>query len=452
MINTNPAPGMRDFLPQDVQQREYVIGIIRRAYERYGYAPIDTPAIERKETLFGQGGEEIEKLVFQILKRGEKLESAKNEAESLSDLALRYDLTVPLARYFVQHRDKLPRYFKRYHIGPVWRAERAQHGRFREFYQCDVDVVGSEHPVVDAEVIQAICGVLGELGFKDYTLRINDRRFLDYILLKANIPESLKTPTLVALDKMDKIGIDGVRKELVGLGLEPALAEALFPLLDSYAIKGSPENIRQKMAETAERIEPAYRPIFENLGRMMAYLQADPQIEIGMLFDPCLIRGMSYYSGAIYEISVAGVPFSVAGGGRYDGLIGRFADKSLPAVGFSIGLERILVLMREREMFPKNLRDPQFFVTLFSEETVSASLRVAAVLRHLGYRVLSAASVDKMKKQMKDANDSRARYTLILGPDEVALGNLKLKDMQQGQEYSLKQSELADWLKGREDF
>src|SRR5436190_22338307 len=226
---SQPARGMRDFLPADVRKREYVIGVIKSVYERYGFEPLETPAVENIETLMGKYGEEGNQLIFKILKRGEKLDErlATGEATELADLALRYDLTVPLARVVANNKNDLPKFFKRYQIQPVWRADRPARGRFREFYQCDVDVIGSESMTVEAEILSAVSDILRRLGFKDFTIRLNHRQVLTDILDTAGIPADLHTDALIAIDKLDKIGTEGVAKELADRGIAPAAAELL---------------------------------------------------------------------------------------------------------------------------------------------------------------------------------------------------------------------------------
>src|SRR5689334_2286570 len=338
--STRPPSGTRDFLPDDIRRREYVIGIVRAVYEQYGFEPLETPAFENIETLLGKYGEEGNKLIFKVLRRGE------HEASGEADLALRYDLTVPLARVVAEHRAKLPKFFKRYQIQPVWRADRPARGRFREFYQCDVDAIGSTSPLVEVELCAAVSDILRELGFEDFTLRLNHRAVLTGLLIAAGVDESRHGDALVAIDKLDKIGREGVVREFSERQIAPAAADRL---LEAFTAAGP-------NAATLDRLrafvtDPEGLSGIENLAQIVA-LSAPTSAGSALRLDPSLARGLSYYTGAIMEIAVADLPGSLGGGGRYDGLIGMFSGESIPACGFSLGLERILVVMTDRNMFP----------------------------------------------------------------------------------------------------
>ena len=346
---TRPARGMRDFLPDDVRRRDYVIGVVEDVYRRYGFEPLETPALENIETLTGKYGDEGAKLIFKVLRRGE------HEASGETDLALRYDLTVPLARVVAEHRGKLPRFFKRYQIQPVWRADRPARGRFREFYQCDVDAIGSRSPVVEAEVCAAVSDVLGRLGFTDFVIRLNHRGLLRGMLESFGVPAELHDQALVAVDKLDKIGRDGVATELVDARHRARVDRSTVGGVHAAAGRGRATPTVQSV--NAGRLERAAAHVaghaggeaaVANLGeivRLSAATSAGPHV----LIDPSLARGLSYYTGAIMEIAVPDLAGSLGGGGRYDGLIGMFSGEDLPACGFSLGLERILVVMTERE-------------------------------------------------------------------------------------------------------
>src|SRR3954471_16210880 len=364
--HTGPARGMRDFLPEDVRRRQYVIDIVRRGYERYGFEPLETPALENIETLTGKYGEEGNQLIFKVLKRGEGASSGE------ADLALRYDLTVPLARVVADNRGKLPRFFKRYQIQPVWRADRPARGRFREFYQCDVDAIGSTSPVVEVEMIAAVCDVLQALGFSDFVVQINHRELLTALLSSAGIDASKHGDALVAIDKLDKIGADGVAADMLARGIARESAEAA--LEKSQAAAG---NLSREFFAFA----PAGAAAAANLAEIVRL--CENTAAAGRLrFTPRLARGLSYYTGAIMEIAVEGIG-SLGGGGRYDGLIGMFAGEQIPACGFSLGLERILVVMGERGMFPADVEasGPDVLVTIFVDGSAAASLSVAMELR-----------------------------------------------------------------------
>jgi histidyl-tRNA synthetase len=405
---------MRDFLPEDVRRREYVIGVIKRVYERYGFEPLETPAVENLDTLMGKYGEEGNQLIFKILKRGEALKDVA--LSDAADLALRYDLTVPLARVIAHHQSKLPKLFKRYQIQPVWRADRPARGRFREFYQCDVDALGSTSPVVDAEVCAAVGDALTELGFKDFTIRLNHRQLLTSILTVSGVPEPLHGTALVAVDKLDKIGADGVKAEMESRGVA---GEAATKLLGAFT----------RFGEHRE-LDATGVAAFENLQSILALMAGLP-VASHMRIDPSLARGLSYYTGAIFEIDVPDLGGSLGGGGRYDNLVGMFLGQSVPACGFSLGLERILVVMSERGMFPPSLATTpaDVMIAVFDAKDAPHGLRVAAALRTAGLRVMVYPDADKIGKQIKYADAQGIPYVAILGGDEIAKGTLTVKNL-----------------------
>jgi histidyl-tRNA synthetase len=412
---TEPARGMRDFLPDDVRRREYVIGLIERTYERYGFEPLETPAVENLETLLGKYGEEGNQLIFKILKRGE------HEATGQADLALRYDLTVPLARVIAHHQSRLPRLFKRYQIQPVWRADRPARGRFREFYQCDVDALGSTSPAVEAELCAAVSDALTDLGFADFTIRINHRQLLTSILTTLAIPEPLHGTALVAVDKLDKIGPDGVRAEMEARGIA---ADATTRMLGAFdALRAGDPAVRAGL-------DAAGDTALANVHAILGLLQGT-SAERRVQLDPSLARGLSYYTGAIMEINVADLAGSLGGGGRYDNLVGMFLGQSIPACGFSLGLERILVVMGERGMFPDSLATApaDVMVSVFEPADIGQALRVAARLRTAGLRVLVYPDADKMGKQIKYADSRGIPFVAILGGDEIAAGTVTVKHL-----------------------
>ena len=405
---------MRDFLPDDVRRREYVIGIVKKVYERYGYEPLETPAAENLETLMGKYGDEGNQLIFKILKRGE------HEASGQADLALRYDLTVPLARVIAHHQSKLPRLFKRYQIQPVWRADRPARGRFREFYQCDVDFLGSTSPAVEAELCAAVADVLIELGFSDFRIRLNHRQLLTAILNTIGIAEPLHGSALVAVDKLDKIGRDGVTTELRERGVTAEAANELLAWL------GDADGLPDRLASTGEAGVLAGK----NLSAIQM-LAADTSASMHLQVDIALARGLSYYTGAIMEINVPDLAGSLGGGGRYDNLVGMFLDQSVPACGFSLGLERILVVMGERGMFPPSLATTpaDVMVAVFEAEDMRHAMRVAVSLRKAGLRVLVYPDADKIGKQIRYADSRGIPFVAILGGDEIANGTLTVKHL-----------------------
>jgi histidyl-tRNA synthetase len=426
---TQPARGMRDFLPEDVRRRQYVIDIVRRVYERYGFEPLETPALENIETLTGKYGEEGNKLIFKVLRRGE------GEATREADLALRYDLTVPLARVVADNRGKLPRLFKRYQIQPVWRADRPARGRFREFYQCDVDAIGSTSPVVEVEMIAAVSEVLQTLGFSDFVVQLNHRALLSALLdaLGVGVAPAGHAGVLITIDKLDKIGRVGVEAELVATGIPQVAANAVLSALEN------PNDFDSLVSKTdAAKIASA------NVASIITLAEATAA-KGHVKFTPRLARGLSYYTGAIMEIAVEGIG-SLGGGGRYDGLIGMFAGEQIPACGFSLGLERILVVMGERGMFPPDVQasGPDVLVTIFDETLAAESLRLATELRNGDLRVelypepLRAGK--DLGKAFKYADTRKARFVAVLGQDEFSRGEVKIKNMQTGEQQTVSRS------------
>jgi histidyl-tRNA synthetase len=446
---TRPARGMRDFLPDDVRRRDYVVGIIESVYRRYGFERLETPALENIETLTGKYGDEGAKLIFKVLRRGE------HEASGETDLALRYDLTVPLARLVAEHRGKLPRFFKRYQIQPVWRADRPARGRFREFYQCDVDVIGSRSLVVETEVCAAVSDVLHALGFSEFVLRLNHRVLLGAMLESFGVPARLHDQALIAVDKLDKIGPDGVARELADRGVP---AESAERLLEAYARSGDREATDLRVAN-AKRLERAREYVsghadgeaavaaLAEIVRLCGATSAQSHVAV----DPSLARGLSYYTGAIMEIAVPDLAGSLGGGGRYDGLIGMFSGEEIPACGFSLGLERILVVMSERKMFPASVQSAaaDVMVTLFDQEGVTDALSLARELRAAGLRIDVYPEVDKLGKQFKYASSRGIRFVAVIGSDEREVGQLTVKNMETGEQTRVKRDEAATWLRTR---
>jgi histidyl-tRNA synthetase len=449
---------MRDFLPTDVRKREYVINVIKQVYERYGFEPLETPAVENIETLMGKYGEEGNQLIFKILKRGE------HEKSGEADLALRYDLTVPLARVVAQYQNELPRFFKRYQIQPVWRADRPARGRFREFYQCDVDVLGSRSMVVEAELIAAASDALVALGFKDFTVRVNHRQVLTGILDQAGVDASKHGDALVALDKMDKVGPEGVARELGERGIVDESAVKLMRFFEGLA--GAQHALDLVDLGEAANARAAYNA--DVLGRLVEFIGAH---EIGasgvddlrqilqfakangvaerVKLDPTLARGLAYYTGAIIEINVADLAGSLGGGGRYDNLVGMFLGKDVPACGFSLGLERIIVVMNERGMFPAAIvsSPADVMVTIWNEESVGESIALANELRSKGLRVDVYPEADKLAKQFKYAASRGIRFVAIIGEDERSRGEVAIKDMKSGEQRNVKRNAAAETLR-----
>ena len=479
---------MRDFLPADVRKRNYVIGIIKEVYESYGFEPLETPAVENIETLTGKYGEEGNQLIFKILKRGEKLKLEQESSlqapaltlatgglllpsSGLADLALRYDLTVPLARVVANNKNDIPKFFKRYQIQPVWRADRPARGRFREFYQCDVDGIGSTSVLIEAEILSAVSGIMEKLGFDNFSILLNHRELLRGVLEVCDIADSQHTEALVALDKLDKVGKAGVLHELTtrntfsGKSIEKFghFIDTMSGASESYeGTNDESENRRRRFkalnSAMMNRISDfigdneAGKRGLDTLSAILAV--TDDTTAAGRIqVFPNLARGLSYYTGTIMEM---GIPhpsgdnrydISLGGGGRYDGLIGMFGKEQIPACGFSLGLERILVVMEERGMFPPEIASStpaDVMVTIWNEETIPASLKLASELRSLGLRVTVYPEADKLGKQFKYADAIKVPFVCVLGDEEIKEGKVKLKNMATGEEWKLKASEIVE--------
>ena len=343
-MKKKPVTGMKDILPKEMAIRDYCIGLIKETYRTFGFCSVETPCVEHIENLNSKQGGENEKLIFKILKRGEKLklEEAKEELD-LVDGGLRYDLTVPLSRYYSNNANELPSPFKALQMGNVWRADRPQRGRYRQFMQCDIDILGEPTILAEIELILATTTLLGRLDFKNFTIRINDRRILKAMAAYSGFPEADYDTVFIILDKMDKIGLDGVREELLKEGYAEASVDKYLDLFEKVTADTTGV---QYLQETLGDFLPA--EVAENLKTIIASVESTKSAEFKMAFDPTLVRGMSYYTGPIFEISMDEFGGSVGGGGRYDEMIGKFTGQATPACGFSIGFERIVMLLLER--------------------------------------------------------------------------------------------------------
>jgi histidyl-tRNA synthetase len=377
--DNSPARGMRDLLPADTATRDHVLATVTATYRGYGYQRIETPALENIDRLQSGQGADNEKLIFQVLKRGLPGEiEPGTRVRDLVDLGLRYDLTVPLTRFYGAHHARLPVPFRSLQVGPVWRAERPQKGRYRQFYQCDIDIIGEPTILAEAELIEATTQALAAVGLGEVTVRLSDRRFLSALAAASRIPEDSRDAFFVTLDKLDKIGWDGVRAELDGLGLPPGATAAALGMIAGLqdvpagkladalaaAVPGLPDDVIADLAATAECLErlAASRPL-------------------RWQFDPTLVRGMGYYTGQVFEITKPGVSSSLAGGGRYDKLVGRWLGRDVPACGFSIGFERIVDLL--------GTQAPRDAIAVLAEADVSPADALAAArdLRGQGHVV-----------------------------------------------------------------
>ncbi len=342
-LSKKPVTGMKDILPEEMQIRDYVIGVIKDTYGKFGFTSIDTPCMENIANLTNKQGGDNEKLVFKILKRGEKLNVAEAvKEEDVVDAGMRYDLTVPLVRYYCNNAANLPAPFKALQIGNVWRAERPQRGRFRQFMQCDIDILGEPSNLAEIELILATTTTLGKLGFKGFEIRINDRQILKAMAAYSGFAEESYDSVFIILDKMDKIGKEGVEAELLENGFP---GEAVDKYLELYRGLEEADN---GVAYLAERLGDVLEPsVAEGLQEIIDSVSATKASDFKMVFDATLVRGMSYYTGTIFEVSIPEYGGSCGGGGRYDKMVGRFTGNDIPACGFSIGFERIIMLLLE---------------------------------------------------------------------------------------------------------
>ncbi|MBS2026855.1 MAG: histidine--tRNA ligase [Deltaproteobacteria bacterium] len=460
--NTLPPKGSRDFLPRDVRRREHVLKTVRAVYGRYGFEPLETPAMERLETLLGKYGEEGDQLIFRILERGAELGRAvdkivgesKTAAEpralhkfaerELAEMALRYDLTVPLARVVAEYQAELPKFFKRYQIQPVWRADRPAKGRFREFYQCDVDIVGSESLLCEVEVCSAIAEVMDGLGFDDYKIRLNHRGVLRGMIEASGIALTHEVDAITALDKLDKIGVDGVAKEMAERGIAADAASALIARAQ-LAEKHTGGSLLEELSRALEKSEAGSRGVkqLQELVGHAAHTPAGRRLAV----DPSLARGLSYYTGPIFEVAVKDLAGSLGGGGRYDKLVGMFLNRDLPAVGFSLGLERILVVMEERNMFPALDAPAEVMVFRIEDATTAETLQTLHAVRAAGIAAELYPNVDKLGKQFQYATTRGARVAAFVGGQEKTAGTVALKQLQTQQQTSVPRAELVPELK-----
>lgn len=431
-IDANPPSGTRDFLPAEVSRRERAFATIRASFRDHGFEPLDTPAFERLDVLTGKYGEEGDQLIFKILRRGE------HEAAGGADLALRYDLTVPLARVAARYGSQLPTPFKRYHIAPVWRADRPGKGRFREFFQCDVDTVGSDSLVADAATIAAVADVLDRLGLSGFRVQLNSRRALAGLIEGYGIPAELESTTLTALDKLDKIGIDGVGAELAGRDVPADAISALLADLGSDDLAGA-------VGERIARSEWGAA----GLAEVERVLELVGQLPGGQIdFAPVMARGLSYYTGPVFEVVHEGLDATIAAGGRYDGLIGMFQGQDVPATGGSLGIERILLLLEEAEAAADVRTGPEVLVTVMDDDGAADAMALAAQLRSRGHTVDLYAGGGRLKlgKQLKYADRRGCRVAVIRGEDERAAATVTVKDLASGDQTTVSEAVLPATL------
>ena len=394
-----PTTGMKDILPSEMQIRDYVTGLVKETYQTFGFTPIETPAVEHIENLLSKQGGENEKLIFKILKRGEKLVLGPDVSEEeLADSGLRYDLTLPLSRFYAAHSAELPSPFKALQIGPVWRADRPQKGRFRQFVQCDIDILGDPSNLAEIELITATTTLLSKLGFSDFTVKINDRRILKAMAVYAGFDPSGLDTVFIILDKMDKIGLEGVKAELISSGYGKDCVDKYTTLFDG-TLSGTEyiDRLSKTLGEALpEGCAKGLKGIINSTQRVKS---GDFNIE----FDPTLVRGMSYYTGTIFEITMNEFGSSVAGGGRYDEMIGRFSGNKVCACGFSIGFERIITILMDKGFtVPQKTKRYAFLIEKGADDGFVADvMEKAAALRAEGAQVL-VSMMNKNKKFQKE--------------------------------------------------
>jgi histidyl-tRNA synthetase len=429
-IEPRTPRGMRDFLPQKMIRREYVTQVIRRVFEEFGFEPLQTPVMELEETLMGKYGPDAERLIFFA---GHRDGSAK--------LSLRYDLSVPLCRVVAQYPD-LIKPFKRYQIAPVWRAERPQKGRYREFYQCDADIVGSASMLADAEILNVSYEILTRLGFKQFVIYLNNRKLISSIGRYVGVPAELAGGLYRSIDKLDKIGLAGVEAELRKNDIPE---DAVRRMLDLLQFEGTNQEVLARLRAALADYPKAQEGIAE-LAEILVYLEALGIPESCYQVAPSMVRGLDYYTGPVYETLVKEPKIgSITGGGRYDELIGMFTDRSYPATGTSIGIERIIDVMEELSMFPPEVGATvaQVLVTRFSLDLVVESLKAARDMRQAGLNAELYFENDSLGKQFRYAARKGIPYVLILGPDELAAGRVTLRNLARELQVTVPRPEAA---------
>jgi histidyl-tRNA synthetase len=426
----DPPSGTRDFLAADVERRERAFAVIRSVFARYGFEPLQTPAFERLDVLLGKYGEEGDKLVFKILRRGE------HEASGEADLALRYDHTVPLARVAAAYGSQLPTPYKRYALGPVWRADRPGKDRYREFTQCDLDTLGSVSLLADAEALSAQHDAFADLGLADFTILLNSRRLLMGLLEAFSVPPKIGAGVLISLDKLDKLAPGEVISELTERGLA---GEQAADLVGALTAADSSDRVRVALSKTEEGTAG-----LDEVDTMMSLLSG--QIPPGRLvFTPRMVRGLSYYTGPIWEVTAAGVAGSIGSGGRYDRLIQQLGGPDVPATGSSIGVERILPLLPGADGATSARLDVA--VTVMRSHLATHSFGLAGAARSAGLRAsVYLGTSGKLGRQLKWASDSGARWCLIYGEQEHEAGAVTVRDMASGDQVQVPVAEVGTYL------
>ena len=450
--------GTRDFGPRVMARRNWMFGVMRKAFERYGFLPIETPAMENLQTLTGKYGEEGDQLIFKILNNGDYLKKANAEAlaagdskaltSSISKKALRYDLTVPFARFVVMSRNDLTFPFRRYQMQTVWRGDRPGKGRYQEFTQCDADIIGSDSTLCELDLITLFHEVLSELGVPGYEIVLNDRRLLNGLARAWGIEEQFQDFT-VALDKWDKIGNDGVRKELGERGFAPAIIDRVMQLFELLSTTDSSERLdgmKALFAEGDEEANAAYQEVVE----LMAMAQGAGVDATQLVFDPTLARGLNYYTGAIFEVRVPDAPIgSICGGGRYADLTGIFGWKGMSGVGISFGADRIYDVLEHYDAFPPEaLTQPQVLVVQMDEEGRTHAIEAMRQLRAASVRTVLYPDVVKLKKQLKHASELNVQFVFMSGADERSKGVWTVRNMQTGEQTECPLAEAVALVRG----
>ncbi len=446
--------GTRDFSPTEVAKRDYIIQTIKKHFEVYGFQPIETPSFENSETLLGKYGEEGDRLIFKILNSGDFISkvddvtySSKNSASlspKITEKALRYDLTVPFARYVVMHQNELDFPFKRYQIQPVWRADRPQKGRFREFYQCDADVVGTNSLLQEVELVQLYDAVFTDLGLNGVTIKINNRKILSGITEVIGIRHLLVDFT-VALDKLDKIGEEGVKKEMLAKGISEQAIEKASPL---FAMSGTPSEQLGQLKNLLSDSELGMTGVSE-LEEIITNIETLELQSAQLQLDVTLARGLNYYTGAIFEVSAPeGVRMgSIGGGGRYDDLTGIFGLKDISGVGISFGLDRIYLVLEELNLFPETLsKSIDVLCVNFGTSEALAAMQLVSKLRANGIKAEVYPTNSKMQKQMKYANNRQVPYVVLIGEQELSKGEFVVKNMDTGEQKSYRLEAPEDFM------
>lgn len=448
-VKVSIPKGTRDFLPEEVKKRNYIFSTIRDVFQLFGFEPIETPSFELSQTLMGKYGEEGDRLIFRILNSGEKMKKADIEAlslenlprfaNSLSEKALRYDLTVPFARFVVQHQNELSFPFKRYQIQPVWRADRPQHGRYQEFYQCDADVVGSDSLLCELELIQIFDLVLNRLSLPGFTIKLNNRKILSGIAEVCAERENL-VDLVTAIDKLDKIGEEGVIQELIAKGISNTAIQKISPL---FSFSGNNLDKLNFLKEFLKTSEVGLKGV-EELSYLIDTIDKFPLSRGVLELDITLARGLNYYTGAIIEVKAHNVNMgSICGGGRYDDLTGLFGLKGLSGVGISFGADRIYDVLTELNLFPLELVNEKKI--LFINFDTSTYIHVAPLMSALRARGIICEiypTQAKLQKQFKYANDKNISYVVIIGEEEIKNNSVALKNMVTGEQQILSHSEL----------